>query len=96
MLLGYTKIACNLIKFIPQLLHNYTRKSTIGLNLEYMILDLSGAIFCAGGMLAFHYLKDLHHKEFNLSKVLLCGVITIFQITFLTQRFCLYPHSQDV
>ena len=43
-LLGYIKIAVNLVKNIPQLLLNHTNRSTLGWSIEGVLLDIVGSL----------------------------------------------------
>lgn len=44
-LMGYYKLICSLIKYIPQLLWNLKRKSTVGWSIFNVLMDLTGGIF---------------------------------------------------
>ena len=42
---GYSKAAVTLVKYMPQVYLNYSRKSTVGFSLENVLLDFSGGFF---------------------------------------------------
>lgn len=44
-LMGYYKLMCSLLKYVPQLLWNRRRKSTIGWSVTSVLMDLTGGIF---------------------------------------------------
>ena len=41
-ILSYIKLICTLTKYIPQVVLNYRRKSTVGWSIENILLDLTG------------------------------------------------------
>jgi len=47
-LLSYVKLAVTLTKYIPQLLLNYRRRSTVGWNIDNVVLDFSGGALSLG------------------------------------------------
>lgn len=42
---GYCMTLTHIVKYMPQLVLNYRRKSTVGLNIKFVLLDLIGACF---------------------------------------------------
>ena len=44
-MIGYSKLVSTALKYIPQLLWNYERKSTFGWSIVSITLDLIGGIF---------------------------------------------------
>ena len=49
--MGWCKVCISLIKYIPQVLSNFRRKSTIGWNIHNILLDFTGGIFLLVKML---------------------------------------------
>ena len=50
-LLSYVKLAVTLTKYIPQLLLNWRRRSTVGWNIDNVVLDFSGGALSLGQLL---------------------------------------------
>jgi cystinosin len=83
----------HIVKYVPQVVLNYRRKSTVGLNIKFVLLDLVGAIFSLLqlGMTAIQYGKyAVGTSSFNLVKFSLAVVSIFFDLLFLLQHFLLY------
>lgn len=87
------KVAITLVKYIPQVYHNYQRKTTEGWSLENVLLDLTG------GSLTFlqifiDWIDTGESKQFssglNVAKFLLGLLSIIFDLIFLFQHYVLY------
>lgn len=87
------KVAITLVKYIPQVYHNYKRKTTEGWSLENVMLDLTG------GSLSFlqiflDWLDEGKNQQFssglNVAKFLLGLLSIIFDLIFLFQHYILY------
>eukprot|EP00531_Pseudo-nitzschia_arenysensis_P012806 CAMPEP_0116140248 /NCGR_PEP_ID=MMETSP0329-20121206/13739_1 /TAXON_ID=697910 /ORGANISM="Pseudo-nitzschia arenysensis, Strain B593" /LENGTH=387 /DNA_ID=CAMNT_0003635335 /DNA_START=24 /DNA_END=1187 /DNA_ORIENTATION=+ len=93
-LLGYIKIFISLIKYIPQVLLNFRRKSTVGWSIWNILLDLTGGTLsdlqlvldCAD-------LKDFSGITHNKVKLVLGSQSIVFDLIFLVQHYCLYSGS---
>ena len=63
--LGYLKMLITLVKYIPQVQHNYKRKSMIGFSMQNVYLDFSGGLFSLLQMMFIETMFD------NIPKLLL-------------------------
>lgn len=92
--LAYFKIIISLIKYIPQVLHNYRRKSMYGISRLQIIFDLTGSFFS----FAEFYLKKnrpiLEAVDANRGKVGITIVTFLFGTIFLFQMY-LYGTSRS-
>jgi cystinosin len=94
-LLSYIKISISLIKYIPQVILNNQRKSTVGWSIWNIILDFSGGVLsdlqlvldCAD-------LKDFTGITGNLAKFGLGSISILFDVVFLLQHYVFYVNSE--
>lgn len=82
------KIAMSLIKYIPQVMHNYERKSMMGFAISGVFLDITGGV-ASITQLAFQILKDTNFNVVSLTsnfgKIGL-GLLTLtFNVIFISQ-----------
>ncbi|KAJ1725218.1 hypothetical protein LPJ53_000547 [Coemansia erecta] len=89
--LSFVKLACSLIKYVPQVWLNYTRKSTAGWSIHNIMLDF------AGGTLSFTQLLLDAARTGSAGEVLGnpvklgLGLTSIaFDLVFMTQHYVLY------
>jgi cystinosin len=95
-LLSYVKIAISLIKYIPQVILNYQRKSTVGWSIWNIILDFSGgALSDLQLILDCADLKDFSLITGNLAKFGLGSISICFDIVFMLQHYVLYVESEE-
>lgn len=94
-LLSSIKLAITTIKYIPQVLMNYNRKSTEGWNVWNVLLDFSGGmlsllqlVFDCGDM------DDWTGITGNWAKFGLSFVSIVFDIVFMLQHYVLYPNHR--
>ncbi len=94
-LLSYVKILISIFKYIPQVVLNYQRKSTVGWSISGILLDFSGGVL-SDLQLVLDSIDagDLYSGiTGNLAKLGL-GMVSIgFDIIFMWQHYILYPHS---
>ena len=91
-LMGYFKLSISFLKYLPQLYWNYQRKSTKGWSIFNIILDLTGGLLSFGQMgLEAIFGQDV---EINIVKLVLGIMVVFFDILFIIQHYCLYPHSK--
>lgn len=85
--LAYFKIIISLIKYIPQVLHNYRRKSMFGISRLQIIFDITGSFFS----FAEFYLKSdipiVEAIDANRGKVGITCVTSLFATIFLYQMY---------
>jgi cystinosin len=93
-LLGNFKALLTFIKYAPQVLLNYKRKSTRGLSIFQFTLDLTGAILSLLqlGMDSTSN-GDWSSVLNNPAKFALGNVTLFFDVIFYIQHYCLYPAS---
>jgi cystinosin len=95
-LLSYIKIFVSLIKYIPQGILNYRRKSTRGWSIWNILLDFTGGMLsdlqlimdCAD-------LGDWTGITGNLAKFGLGVVSIFFDVIFMVQHYILYPDAHS-
>lgn len=95
--LSYIKIFISLIKYIPQVLMNFQRKSTEGWSIWNILLDFTGGTLsdlqlvldCAD-------LKDFSGITHNEVKLALGSLSIVFDLIFLAQHYCLYSGRTTV
>ena len=90
-LLSFIKIGISLIKYIPQVILNYQRKSTVGWSIWNIILDFTGG--CLSDLqlvLDCADLKDFSGITGNPAKFGLGFVSIMFDLIFMTQHYVLY------
>ncbi|VEU33705.1 unnamed protein product [Pseudo-nitzschia multistriata] len=94
-LLSYIKIFISLIKYIPQVVLNVRRKSTVGWSIWNILLDFTGGTLsdlqlvldCANA-------KDFSGITHNKAKLALGSLSIVFDIIFLVQHYCLYSSAE--
>ncbi|KAM3139870.1 hypothetical protein pb186bvf_008112 [Paramecium bursaria] len=93
-IMGYNKILITLIKYVPQILWNFARKTTKGWSIYATILDIIGGVLSFGQTILDLYIPDLD-ANINLVKLSL-GVISLgFDVILLIQHYILYPEKKN-
>ena len=96
---GWCKVFISLIKYIPQVISNYKRKSTIGWNIHNILLDFTGGAFSFGQNIVdsfrdeFSVTSEGQPKGLNIAKFALSFISMFFDIIFMTQHYILYKDS---
>ena len=101
--LGWCKVFISLIKYIPQVISNYKRKSTEGWNIHNILLDFTGGTFSFGQNIVdvirneYNLTPDGQSASLNIAKFALSFVSIFFDIIFVIQHYCLYnkPKSEQ-
>lgn len=95
-LLSFVKIGISLIKYIPQVILNMRRQSTVGWSIWNILLD------CTGGTLSILQLvldcadrHDFSGITGNPAKFGLGFVSIVFDMIFMAQHYCLYNSNND-
>uniref|UniRef100_A0A915L1M0 Cystinosin n=1 Tax=Romanomermis culicivorax TaxID=13658 RepID=A0A915L1M0_ROMCU len=89
--LSYIKLAITLIKYIPQALYNYKRKSTVGWSIGNILLDFTGGTTSLLQMVLIAYNNDTFEEFFaNFTKFGLGFVSLLFDLLFMFQHYVLY------
>eukprot|EP00540_Astrosyne_radiata_P017851 CAMPEP_0116860798 /NCGR_PEP_ID=MMETSP0418-20121206/22631_1 /TAXON_ID=1158023 /ORGANISM="Astrosyne radiata, Strain 13vi08-1A" /LENGTH=354 /DNA_ID=CAMNT_0004495277 /DNA_START=248 /DNA_END=1316 /DNA_ORIENTATION=- len=95
-LISFAKIAVSLLKYIPQVLLNYRRKSTSGWSIWNILLDFSGGLLSNFQLvLDCVALKDWTGITGNPAKWALGFVSILFDIIFILQHYVLYADKQQ-
>jgi len=93
-LLSYVKIAISLIKYMPQVVLNYRRKSTAGWSIWNILLDFMGGLLSDLQLVGDCWaVNDFSGITGNVAKFCLGFVSIFFDIAFMTQHYILYPES---
>lgn len=91
-LLSFVKIFISLIKYIPQVILNYQRKSTVGWSIWNIILDFTGGVLSDTQLvLDCADLHDFSGITGNIAKFGLGFVSILFDVIFLFQHYVIYP-----
>ncbi|KAG4940537.1 Cystinosin [Glycine soja] len=85
------QVVMTTIKYIPQAVMNFLRKSTDGFSIGNILLDFSGGIANYGQMVVQSIDQDSWVNFYgNIGKVLLSLVSVFFDIIFIIQHYVLY------
>ncbi|CDP16643.1 unnamed protein product [Coffea canephora] len=89
------QVVMTVIKYIPQAVMNFKRKSTIGWSIGNILLDLLGGVTNYAQM-AVQSIDQKSWVNFygNIGKTLLSLVSIFFDILFILQHYVLYPSKQ--
>jgi cystinosin len=93
--LAYVKIIISLIKYIPQVIRNYRRKSMYGISKLQIMLDLLGAFF---SFMEFYLKKELpliDALNANRGKIGITIVTFLFACIFLGQVYIYGTEKQE-
>lgn len=85
--LAYFKILMSLIKYVPQVVHNYKRKTMYGISKLQLALDATGAAFCILELWLKNDLPILEAIDANRGKVGITLVTLIFAAIFSYQIY---------
>ena len=90
--LSMVKLAITLIKYVPQVVLNCRRKSTLGWNVWNVLLDFEGGVLSLGQQLMDAVACDRWTPiTGNPVKFALGSVSMLFDLVFMVQHFCLFP-----
>ena len=91
-ILSYLKISVTLIKYIPQVVLNFRRKSTAGWSIWQILLDFSGGVLSDAQLILDCWnIGDFSGITGNMAKFFLGSVSIVFDIIFMIQHYVLYP-----
>ncbi|EDO64171.2 AGAP004116-PA [Anopheles gambiae str. PEST] len=89
--LSYIKLAVTLVKYVPQAVLNYRRKSTIGWSIGNVLLDFTGGSFSMLQMLVNGYNYDDWDSIFGDGAKFGLGLFSVlFDVLFIVQHYILY------
>eukprot|EP01056_Protomagalhaensia_sp_Gyna25_P001255 Protomagalhaensia_sp_Gyna_25__1254@NODE_1627_length_1678_cov_55_348993_g1279_i1_p1_GENE_NODE_1627_length_1678_cov_55_348993_g1279_i1NODE_1627_length_1678_cov_55_348993_g1279_i1_p1_ORF_typecomplete_len284_score18_21PQloop/PF04193_14/2_4e12PQloop/PF04193_14/4_5e03PQloop/PF04193_14/1_5e10PQloop/PF04193_14/1_2e03DUF3302/PF11742_8/1_5SK_channel/PF03530_14/5_2e02SK_channel/PF03530_14/1_2_NODE_1627_length_1678_cov_55_348993_g1279_i18121663 len=88
---GLTNVLITMVKYAPQVYHNYRRKTTVGLDIRTFLLDMSGGALAMlqTALLAIHY-EDTGFFTSNLTKLLLSCVGLSYDTIIIYQHYIQY------
>ncbi|KNA14586.1 hypothetical protein SOVF_106160 [Spinacia oleracea] len=89
------QVIMTVIKYVPQAIMNFRRKSTDGFSIGNILLDLTGGVTNYGQM-AMQSIDQKSWVNFygNIGKTLLSLVSIFFDVLFIIQHYVLYPASK--
>eukprot|EP00257_Ricinus_communis_P020300 XP_015579501.1 cystinosin homolog [Ricinus communis] len=89
------QVFMTVIKYIPQAIFNFMRKSTIGFSIENILLDFLGGVTNYAQM-AVQSIDQNSWVNFygNIGKTLLSLVSVFFDLLFMCQHYILYPERK--
>ncbi|XP_015971408.1 cystinosin homolog [Arachis duranensis] len=89
------QVFMTVIKYIPQAIFNFLRKSTDGFSIGNILLDFSGGVGNYLQMVVQSVDQDSWVNFYgNIGKVLLSLVSVLFDILFIIQHYVLYPNAK--
>uniref|UniRef100_A0A1Y9H8V3 Cystinosin homolog n=1 Tax=Anopheles farauti TaxID=69004 RepID=A0A1Y9H8V3_9DIPT len=95
--LSYIKLAVTLVKYIPQAVLNYRRKSTVGWSIGNVLLDFTGGSFSILQMLINGYNYDDWDSIFGDGAKFGLGLFSVlFDVLFIVQHYVLYRNSNYI
>jgi len=96
-ILSFVKIFISLVKYIPQVILNFQRKSTVGWSIWNILLDFTGGMLSDLQLiLDCINLNDFRLISRNLAKFGLGWLSVMFDLIFIVQHYCLYsPRAVD-
>ncbi|XP_065200196.1 cystinosin homolog isoform X2 [Planococcus citri] len=94
---SYIKLSVTIIKYIPQAVMNYTRKSTVGWCIGNVILDFTGGTFSIAQMLINGYNYNDWESIFGDPTKFGLGIFSVaFDTLFLYQHYVLYRKNNHL
>jgi len=95
-MLSSIKLNITIVKYIPQVILNYQRKSTIGWNVHNVLLDFAGGLLSLVQLIMDAVaMDDFSAITGNFIKFGLGLVSILFDIIFIVQHYVLYPDVRN-
>jgi cystinosin len=95
--LGYVKLLCTFVKYIPQAWMNYSRKSTQGWSINQILFDIVGGVLSLLQLVIdASFQGDWSGITGNSLKFGLSNISIAFDLIFITQHYILYRNQLDV
>ncbi|EXJ81921.1 hypothetical protein A1O1_07988 [Capronia coronata CBS 617.96] len=95
--LGYVKLICTFVKYIPQAWVNYKRKSTQGWSIMQILFDFTGGVLSLLQLVIDASLQaDWSGITGNPLKLGLSNISIAFDVIFIVQHYLLYRGQNDV
>ncbi|KAK5043102.1 hypothetical protein LTR13_000873 [Exophiala sideris] len=95
--LGYVKLICTFVKYIPQVILNFNRKSTVGWSIEQILCDITGGVLSLMQLVIdASFQGDWSGIIGNSLKFGLSNISIAFDVIFIVQHFILYRGQDDL
>ncbi|XP_058813123.1 cystinosin homolog isoform X2 [Topomyia yanbarensis] len=95
--LSYIKLSITLIKYVPQAVLNFRRKSTVGWSIENILLDFTGGMLSMLQMILNAYNYDDWASIFGDRTKFGLGLFSVlFDILFIIQHYVLYRNRTEL
>lgn len=92
----YVKLLLTIFKYIPQLVANYRRKSTVGWSIVQQLLDMSGGLLSLLQLIIDSSLQaDWSGLTGNPVKLGLANISLAFDVIFILQHYVLYGPVEE-
>lgn len=89
--MGNIKLFATVLKYAPQVWHNYTRQSTEGFSIYAILMDLSGGLLSIFQLLLDSSVQsDWSGVTGNPAKFVLGNITLVFNVIFTVQHYVLY------
>ncbi|OAL22676.1 hypothetical protein AYO20_11164 [Fonsecaea nubica] len=95
--LGYIKLVCTFVKYIPQAFFNYKRQSTEGWSILQILFDLTGGVLSVAQLtIDASFGGDWSGITGNPLKLGLANISMGFDLLFIVQHFVLYREREEI
>jgi cystinosin len=93
---SYIKLVITVVKYVPQAWMNYKRQSTLGWNINQILLDLTGGVLSLVQLIMDSSLQsDWSGITGNPVKLFLGNITIISDLIFITQHYILYRGAES-
>jgi cystinosin len=90
------KLICTFVKYIPQVVVNFNRKSTVGWSITQILFDITGGVLSLLQLIIdASFQGDWSGITGNSLKLGLSNISIAFDIIFIVQHFVLYRGLDD-
>ena len=94
--ISYVKLLLTVFKYVPQVIANFRRRSTIGWSITQQLLDFSGGILSLLQLIVDSALQnDWSGLTGNPIKFGLANISVLFDIVFILQHFVLFGPVEE-
>lgn len=101
--LGLCKYVMDLIKYIPQIILNKSRRSTFGWNIQYIYFELISIIFFYLSIVSEIYNNTFHifnppeneSKLIFYTEIIIPIIVLIYDIIFIIQNYLYFDSNED-
>ncbi|KJX96872.1 L-cystine transporter like protein [Zymoseptoria brevis] len=92
----YVKLLLTVFKYIPQVVENFRRKSTLGWSIAQQLMDLTGGVLSLVQLVIDSSLQaDWTGLSGNPLKLGLANMSLLFDTIFIVQHYCLYGPVEE-